>query len=136
MSLLHTFTNSLGEIEVVPYPIWCDNVIMRCRVLTDCIGIKGIDRIWPLKQRAVRDLYNHCVTDSNLTELWIFGSATQERCNLDSDLDIAYRHADNADAFRLFASSVDANGVDLIDLDTVAEFSRLWIQIHKGVRLI
>lgn len=136
MPLPHTFINSLGELEVVPYPIWCDNVIMHCRVLPDCTGIKGMDRVWPLKQRAVRDLYNHYVTDSNLTELWIFGSSTQERCNLDSDLDIAYRYTGNADDFRLYASNLDPNGVDLIDLDTVAEFSRLWIQIHKGVRLI
>lgn len=136
MPLPHTFINSLGELEVVPYPIWCDNVIMHCRVLPDCMGIKGMDRVWPLKQRAVRDLYNHCVTDSNLTELWIFGSSTQERCNLDSDLDIAYRYTGDAGDFRLYASNLDPNGVDLIDLDTVAEFSRLWIQIHKGVRLI
>lgn len=136
MTLHHTFINKLGELEVVPYHVWCDNVTMTCPILPDCAGITGMNRVWPSKQRAVRDLYNHCKDDKNISELWIFGSSTQERCNVDSDLDVAYKYAGNSDSFCSFASTLDINGVDLIDLNTVAEYSRLWIQIHKGVRLI
>ena len=63
MTLPHTFINRIGELEVVPYHVWCDNVTMTCPILPDCAGIIGMNRIWPSKQRAVRDLYNHCKDD-------------------------------------------------------------------------
>ena len=51
---------------------------------------RNIHRIFPLKQKAVRDLIEVCRQDSNIKKIIIFGSSTTAACNPWSDIDVYF----------------------------------------------
>lgn len=137
IKLRNYYTDSKGNEVYLSWPIKCDMVVMHCHVLEDCIGVPNIDRIWPLKQRIVRDIYNKLAPMGIVSELWVFGSSTQERCNIYSDLDIAYKiKSGYQDNISDLLHGCDPNGYDLIDLNHVPVNSLLYGQILKGARII
>lgn len=137
IKLRNYYRDSKGNMRQISWQDMCDMMVMHCRVLPDCVGVPNIDRIYPLKQRIVRDIYNKLKDLGTVEELWIFGSSTQMRCNIHSDIDIAYRVKDNCeDNIHWVLVGCDPNGYDLIDLSRIDAHSKLYGQILKGVRII
>ena len=48
----------------------------------------SINRVHPIKQRAVKDIVAAARKDENIRKIIIFGSATRYDCDMNSDLDI------------------------------------------------
>lgn len=131
------YKDSKGNDCQLSWAAKCDMMEMHCHVLPDCVGIPNIDRIYPLKQRIVRDIYNLLRDLDTVEELWVFGSSTNMMCNIYSDIDIAYHMKEGCvDNMQDLLYNCDPNGYDLIDLSKVKERSRLWGQIRKGARLL
>lgn len=136
MKLSNTFINKNGELACLSYIQKRDLCELTCKVLPGCEGVPNINHIWFCKQYIVRDLYNRIKDDANLEELWIFGSATQERCTVESDLDIAYLYTGDDHAFRELVSNIDPMGVDMINMRTIDRHCSLDVQIRKGWRIV
>lgn len=136
MQLKNIYINRKGELATLSYEKKCDLSVLTCKPHPDCVGIPNIEHIWFSKQRIVRDLYNKVKDDQNLKELWIFGSSTQERCTVWSDLDVAYLYEGDASNFLSILSNADPNGVDCLNLKHVRPHSNLDVQIRKGWRII
>lgn len=101
-----------------------------------------LGRIHPFKQKAVHSLLEYARSFSGLEELWLFGSSLQPYCKYTSDIDLAYRVSEQLrytleeDELREQLTSFDINGVDLVDLYTIHEYSPLAVNIRKGLRLL
>lgn len=97
-------------------------------------------RIHPLKQRIVNELYNYIKDNSMIEKVIIFGSAINVRCNHKSDLDIAVKIKEeyfNKDSKNNISEDIqeicDYNS-DIIWLNTIDENSQLYYNINtKGV---
>ena len=97
-------------------------------------------RIHPLKQRIVNEIYNYIKDNSMIEKVIIFGSAINVRCNHKSDLDIAVKIKEeyfNKDSKNNISEDIqeicDYNS-DIIWLNTIDENSQLYYNINtKGV---
>lgn len=136
MKLSNLYINRKGELAYLPFAKKCDLCTLTVKPLADCVGVPGIEHIWFLKQRAVRDMYNAVKDDPRVKELWVFGSSTQMMCNYESDLDVAYSYDGDDKEFFQLLGTFDKNGVDRINLDTIEPYGPLYVQIKKGVRII
>lgn len=67
-------------------------------VQSDC---SNINRIHPLKQKAVDRIYHLASKFGEIKRVYIFGSAASALCNVDSDLDICI-DADMSDGLRIY----------------------------------
>lgn len=56
------------------------------------LGVRNIDCIHPLKQKAVANIVRSIQSDpilfKNIEAMWVFGSSVNNCCNIRSDLDI------------------------------------------------
>lgn len=115
---------------------WKFNVLDDCH--TDAFPI---ERIHPLKQRVVLKLYRSLKDCEGLSELWVFGSATNRSCTIYSDLDVAYRLKNAEDknaesAIRDTIQMLDKNGVDMLSLNNIHRSKKLLGNIYWGVRIL
>ena len=55
--------------------------------------VDGVDmkRVFPTKQRQVRDIHDEFKTDDRVSSIMVFGSAVSDRCHQGSDIDILVR---------------------------------------------
>lgn len=137
IKLRNYYMDSKGNMRYLDWVTKCEMLTMHCPVLSDCIGVPNIDRIYPLKQRIVRDMYTILKELPSVDEFWIFGSSTQLRCNAFSDLDVAYKVSADSDLnIEVMLAGYDPNGIDFVNLDNVPRNERLWGQIHKGAQII
>ena len=97
-------------------------------------------RIHPLKQRIVDEVYNYIKDNVMIEKVIIFGSATNVRCNNKSDVDIAIKVKEeyfNKESKNNISEDIqeicDYNS-DIIWLNTIDEKSQLYYNINtKGV---
>lgn len=135
--LRNYYKDSKGRMRYISYPKKCEMTTMYTHVLPDCVGVPNINRIYPLKQRIVRDIYYKLTELGTVEELWIFGSSTNMLCNIFSDLDIAYRMKDGCeDNMHTVLCDCDPNGYDLLNMDRIQKGEKVLRQIRKGARII
>ena len=97
-------------------------------------------RIHPLKQRIVDEVYNYIKDNVMIEKVIIFGSAINVRCNNKSDVDIAIKVKEeyfNKESKNNISEDIqeicDYNS-DIIWLNTIDEKSQLYYNINtKGV---
>ena len=96
-------------------------------------------RIHPLKQRAVKRIYNACLGDPRIETIILFGSSTNIRCNKFSDLDLAVRLKENSVEFKHEVSEKILNlcdyKADIVWLDTLDSSTLGYQRILNGVKL-
>ena len=51
------------------------------------LSVQNIDKIHPLKQKKVFNLVNN-INCNEIKRVWIFGSSTNNSCNIHSDIDV------------------------------------------------
>ena len=61
--------------------------------------LKNIQRIFPSKQDDVRKMVEVCQNEKNVKKIIIFGSATTNKCNSESDIDIFYEFEQEPNAY-------------------------------------
>lgn len=67
----------------------CKQEIYSFPVLKDCITVDyPIRRIYPLKQRVVRDIANYVREDKRVAHVCVIGSSVSMKCTRESDLDL------------------------------------------------
>ncbi len=112
--------------------------------------IKNIEYIHPLKQQKISILFNNLNSKKFifLKKVWIFGSSTNNCCNINSDIDILIE-LKNCDVFKdidvyenficelnsVFSKSVGSN-FDVIILNDLDKNKQIYKNILKTRRLI
>lgn len=95
------------------------------------------NRIHPLKQKIVNDIYNICKKSNIIEKVIIFGSSVNIRCNIKSDLDIAIKlkdehfNRDNQNDISELIQEITEYNSDIVWLNTLDENSRLFDNIYK-----
>ena len=67
-------------------------------VETDC---KNIDRIYPLKQKQISEIYKKAALFPIIRKITVFGSSVTAKCNVDSDLDLCI-DADTTNGLKIY----------------------------------
>lgn len=62
---------------------------------------KNIDRIYPLKQAQVSEIFDRARQFDIVKRIIVFGSSVTSRCNIDSDLDLCV-DADVSDGLKVY----------------------------------
>ncbi|MBR5369369.1 MAG: nucleotidyltransferase domain-containing protein [Lachnospiraceae bacterium] len=60
------------------------------------VSVMNIDKIHPLKQEKVYNLVNN-LQDNIIRKIWIFGSSTNNSCNIRSDTDVLVELKDESE---------------------------------------
>ena len=97
-------------------------------------------RIHPLKQRIVNEIYNYIKDNNMIEKAIIFGSSINVRCNKKSDLDIAVKikeecfNNNSKNSISEEIQEICGYNSDIIWLNTIDENSQLYYNINtKGV---
>ncbi len=98
------------------------------------------DRIHPLMQRKINDIYYYVSNDNLIEKVIIFGSSTNIRCNNKSDIDIAIKLKEeryNKDSQNFVSEKIQEItnfNSDIVWLNSLDENSKLFYEINfKGV---
>lgn len=99
-----------------------------------------IERIHPLKQQLVNRL-NQELKDERLECIYVFGSATNIRCNSDSDIDLAVKLKPNCITKKTKNEISEAIqkicewNADIIWVDHVTKKDKIYKDIIQGVKI-
>lgn len=95
------------------------------------------NRIHPLMQRVVNDIYEYVKTDNSIEKVIIFGSAINIRCNNKSDIDVALKirnecfNIEYRNKISEKIQEISNFNADIIWLNTIDKNSRLYENISK-----
>ena len=95
------------------------------------------NRIHPLMQRVVNDIYEYVKTDHSIEKVIIFGSAINIRCNNKSDIDVALKirnecfNIEYRNKISEKIQEISNFNADIIWLNTIDKNSRLYENISK-----
>ena len=78
-----------------------DTLLMRRFPTVVDTPCKNIDRIYPLKQRQVSEIYSRAAQYDIIKRIIVFGSSVTARCHIDSDLDLCI-DADVSDGMKVY----------------------------------
>lgn len=126
----------------IPWSRWCLDHPMDFRVLDDCKDCDfQISRIYPLKQREVKKIWEFLKTKPFVTEVWIFGSASNLACTIYSDTDIAIRTSgeeteQESGSLTPVLWNLCTNGCDILWLNEIKRGTEIYGNIRRGVRII
>ena len=111
--------------------------------------VPNMDHIHPLKQQQVYELYNSisALNSRAIKRIWIFGSSTNNSCNIRSDIDVLIEVADmvslDSEAGEEFQCSLHhilvkslGTDFDLIFMNDLDQDKQLYKNILKTRRLI
>ena len=99
-------------------------------------------RIHPLKQELALKISKKIKDDKRVSEVILFGSSTTIRCNNKSDIDLAIKLKDDSisnsvkDEISEEIQMLCDWKADIIWMDKIAENSKIYNNISKGVKLI
>lgn len=127
-----TLSNSWEESKnkIYYFPVIIDNVNYEC------------NRIHPLKQKKINEVYNYVINNSDISKVIVFGSSINIRCNKKSDIDIAISL--NQDSFNMTNKNIISEKIqeicdyncDIVWLNTLEKNSKLYNNIYmKGVTI-
>lgn len=98
------------------------------------------NRIHPLMQRVVNDIYEYVKTNNSIEKVIIFGSAINIRCNNKSDIDVALKirnecfNIEYRNKISEIIQEISNFNADIIWLNTIDKNSRLYENVcKKGV---
>jgi len=99
-----------------------------------------MSRVYPTKQREVKNVLDKLRDDSDVTELRLFGSSITMACNKESDIDFAVRlkapdHEVRNTVSELIQKACEWKA-DIIWLDRLSKDERIYTEIMKGLVLI
>ena len=98
-----------------------------------------IHRIHPLKQREACRIHEEFANNSDVESIYLFGSSVNIRCHIHSDTDVAVLLARDTLENRGYVSERIQElcnwNADVIWLNSEEPDSRLYREIHRGVRL-
>lgn len=109
--------------------------------------VKNIDNIHPLKQKKIFDFCQKLTDFPNIKRCWIFGSSTNNCCNINSDVDILLEINDsinmNSDEgedlecsiHKIIVKTIGTN-FDLIYLNNLDKNKQIYKNILKTRRLV
>ncbi len=106
--------------------------------------VDGVDmrRVFPTKQRQVRDIHNEFKSDKRISSIMVFGSAVSDRCHQGSDIDILVRLKDECvdvknknDISEMIQNICDWNA-DVLWFDRIEETDRIYKKILEGVQIV
>ena len=95
------------------------------------------NRIHPLMQRVVNDIYEYVKTNNSIEKVIIFGSAINIRCNNKSDIDVALKirnecfNIEYKNKISEIIQEISNFNADIIWLNTIDKNSRLYENISK-----
>lgn len=95
------------------------------------------NRIHPLMQRVVNDIYEYVKTNNSIEKVIIFGSAINIRCNNKSDIDVALKirnecfNIEYRNKISEIIQEISNFNADIIWLNTIDKNSRLYENISK-----
>lgn len=95
------------------------------------------NRIHPLMQRVVNDIYEYVKTNNSIEKVIIFGSAINIRCNNKSDIDVALKirnecfNIEYRNKISEKIQEISNFNADIIWLNTIDKNSRLYENISK-----
>lgn len=125
-------------MKYVDWEHYCmDNPVVHKFVLRQDMPF-NLARIHPLKQKEVCEAY-FILKKYNVEKAYVFGSASNMKCTIDSDTDFAIGCEVNwAMRSEILGelNRVCENGVDIIWLEGVKRFSNLHGSIARGVKII
>ncbi len=98
------------------------------------------NRIHPLMQKKVNEIYNKIKNHEEVEKVIVFGSSVNIRCNINSDIDIAIKIKDeyfNRNTQNNISESIGKitnYNADIVWLNTIDELSQLFYNIYtRGV---
>lgn len=106
--------------------------------------VKNINKIHPLKQKKVYHLIKNLVNMDFVKRIWIFGSSTNNSCNINSDVDVLvelenddFSRDDNIVCLiqKNFAKSLGSN-FDVVFLNDLDKTKQIYNNILKTRRLV
>lgn len=116
--------------KVFYFPVLIENKNYEC------------DRIHPLKQRLVNEIFNEIKSSNIVKKAIVFGSSVNIRCNNKSDIDIAIELNDkdfnqnNQNGLSEQIQEITGYNADIVWLNTLDQKSRLYKNIYmKGVTI-
>lgn len=106
--------------------------------------VEGVDmrRIFPTKQRQVRDIHEEFKSDERISSIMVFGSAASDRCHQGSDIDILVRlkdgcvGVDNKNEISEKIQNICDWNADVLWYDRIDESDRIYNKILEGVRIV
>lgn len=126
---------------MITWEHWCNDNLFEYPILTDCQGYPfNMARIFPIKQREVRDVYNYLKDNPKVTHARIFGSSTTMKCTWESDLDVCIKVTsdctdwDKGDISAHIAR-LCKNDADILWWDDIKFGTDLYANIRRGVIL-
>ncbi len=105
-------------------------------------AFEDIVYIYPSKQAIVNELYQTLCSNRMMDALYVFGSATDIRCNVNSDIDVAVKlsHVYDTKEVRNRISEVIQGickwNADIIWINDLKCDERLYREIMGGVRIL
>ena len=106
--------------------------------------VMNINKIHPLKQEKVYSLIKNLVNMDFVKRIWIFGSSTNNSCNINSDIDVwvelandQFSKDDNVVCMiqKNFAKSLGSN-FDIVFLNDLDQTKQIYSNILKTRRLV
>ena len=106
--------------------------------------VLNINKIHPLKQEKVYSLIKNLVNMSFLKRIWIFGSSTNNSCNINSDIDVLVELENDSLSSdddvvcmiqKNFAKSLGSN-FDIVFLNDLDKTKQIYNNILKTRRLV
>lgn len=130
-----------GERKWITWEQWCYDNVFEYPILEDCKGYPfNMARIYPIKQREVRDVYLYLKDHPKVARARVFGSSTNMKCDWDSDLDVCIKVTTECtewDRGEISAHIVNMckNGADVLWWDDIKYGTELYANIRRGVIL-
>jgi len=119
---------------------YCNSHIFIFPIIVDS-DFKDINRIHPLKQKAIAAIHDAIEDDADIKQAIVFGSSTNLKCNLQSDIDlyISLQTPSNEEMNRVLDKIDSAEGYtyhyDVIWGHRLNKTDKICQQIRKGVLL-
>lgn len=119
----------------------CDDHTLHFGVWDNCKGYPFLmERVYPMKQREVRDIYLAMKDNPKVKSVRIFGSTTNMKCHVGSDTDICVEVTDDcteADMTEIHNTlhSICRNDCDILWWHNFLKGTRIYGNIRRGIVL-
>lgn len=116
-------------------------IYYRFPVVVNCDAI-DMSRIYPTKQKLVKEIHDALVPDKCVVSAMLFGSSIKMSCTSESDTDItirlsndAYTH-DNRNRISETVQEICDWKADILWFDSISPSDRIYHDICKGVQIV
>lgn len=129
----------------------CDYMLWeeRCRlvkyvypIVKGCEGMPfEMSRVYPLKQRGVKTIYETLKDNPFIKGVTIFGSSISQKCTYESDIDVALSVTENCtdrDKIRIVNTIQEKLDwqCDILWADKISDLNDIYYEIKEGLQII